>query len=164
MDSFRVVAEELTPLLEEVQFPRFSGAMLYEVVQKKFPIAGSFGWLGLEGAQSFACLTLMEEEGLWPDGLLDAMIPKSLVLIGSGVQLLVQVLPQSVFSAGGEHSSVEAWYSTALDIEESLSGVLDSDVHIFAADVVKSFDMVDGDFGLHPQSFGAAWLVLSCLF
>ena len=46
-----------------------------------------FGWLGLEGAQSFACLTLMEEEGLWPDGLLDAMIPKSLVLIGSGVQL-----------------------------------------------------------------------------
>ena len=33
--------------------------------------------------------------------------------------------------------------STALDLEESLSGALDSDVHIFVADVVKSFDTVD---------------------
>ena len=37
---------------------------------------------------------------------------------------------------GGERSSVEAWYSTALDLEESLSGSLDSDVHIFVADGV----------------------------
>ena len=43
----------------------------------------------------------------------------------------------SVFSTGGGRSSVEAWYSTALDIEESLSGALDSDVHIFVADVIK---------------------------
>ena len=40
-------------------------------------------------------------------------------------------------------SSVEAWYTTALDIEEVLSGVVDSDVHLFVADVVKSFDTVD---------------------
>ena len=52
-------------------------------------------------------------------------------------------MPDSVFSAGGGRSSVESWYSTALDIEESLSGVLDSDVHIFVADVIKSFDTVD---------------------
>ena len=32
---------------------------------------------------------------------------------------------------------------TALDIEEVLSGVVDSDVHFFVADVVKSFDTVD---------------------
>ena len=38
---------------------------------------------------------------------------------------------------------MEAWYSTALDMEESLSGALDSEVHIFVADVVKSFDTVD---------------------
>ena len=31
-DSFRAVAEELTPLLGEVQLPRLSGDMLYEVV------------------------------------------------------------------------------------------------------------------------------------
>ena len=52
-------------------------------------------------------------------------------------------VPCSVFSAGDGRSSVEAWYSTALDMEESLSGALDSDVHIFVADVIKSFDTVD---------------------
>ena len=52
-------------------------------------------------------------------------------------------MPDSVFSAGGGRSSVEAWYSTALDIVESLPGVMDSDVHIFVADVIKSFDTVD---------------------
>ena len=52
-------------------------------------------------------------------------------------------VPDSVFSAGGGRSSVEAWYTTALDIEEVLSGVVDSDVHLFVADVVKSFDTVD---------------------
>ena len=52
-------------------------------------------------------------------------------------------VPDSVFSAGGGRSSVEAWYSTALDREESLSGALDSDVHIFVADVIKSFHTVD---------------------
>ena len=52
-------------------------------------------------------------------------------------------VPDSVFSAGGGRSSVEAWYTTALDIEEVLSGVVDSDVHLFVADVVKSFETVD---------------------
>ena len=31
-------------------------------------------------------------------------------------------VPDSVFSAGGGRGSVEAWYTTALDIEEVLSG------------------------------------------
>ena len=52
-------------------------------------------------------------------------------------------VPQSVFSAGGGRSSVEAWYTTALDIEEVLSGATDSDFHLFVADVMKSFDTVD---------------------
>ena len=52
-------------------------------------------------------------------------------------------VPDSVFSAGGGRRSVEAWYTTALDIEEVLSGVVDSDVHLFVADVVKSIDTVD---------------------
>ena len=54
-------------------------------------------------------------------------------------------VPDSVFSAGGGRSSVEACYTTALDIEEVLSGVADSDVHFFVADVIKSFDTVDRD-------------------
>ena len=52
-------------------------------------------------------------------------------------------LPLSVFSAGGGRGSVDAWYSTALDIEEVLCGLSESHVHVFVADVVKSFDTVD---------------------
>ena len=53
-------------------------------------------------------------------------------------------LPSSVFSAGAERSSVEAWFSTALDIEEVLSEFSDTDVLVLVADVVKTFDTVDG--------------------
>ena len=42
----------------------------------------------------------------------------------------------SVFSAGGGRGSVEAWYTSALDIEEVLSGASDSHLHLFVADVV----------------------------
>ena len=52
-------------------------------------------------------------------------------------------VPDSVFSAGGGRGSVKAWYTSALDIEEVLSGATDSHVHFFVADVVKSFDTVD---------------------
>ena len=43
----------------------------------------------------------------------------------------------------GGRGSVEAWYTSALDIEEVLSGASDSHVHLFVADVIKSFDTVD---------------------
>ena len=52
----------------------------------------------------------------------------------------------SVFSAGGGRSSVEAWYSSVLDIEEVLAGATDSAIHLFVADVIKSFDTVDRVF------------------
>ena len=51
--------------------------------------------------------------------------------------------PDSVFGAGGGRSSVEAWYTTALDIEEVFSGVVGSDINLFVADVIISFDTVD---------------------
>ena len=38
---------------------------------------------------------------------------------------------------------MEAWYTTALDIEEVLAGAVESDIHLFVADVIKSFDTVD---------------------
>ena len=50
-------------------------------------------------------------------------------------------VPNSVFSAGGGRGSVEAWYTSAFDIEEVLVGAADSHVHLF--DVIKSFDTVD---------------------
>ena len=55
-------------------------------------------------------------------------------------------VPDSVFSAGGGRGSVEAWYTSAFDIEEVLSGAVDSHVHLFVADVIKSFDTVDRVF------------------
>ena len=114
-------------------------------------------------------LSLVKDSGVWPDGLLDAyiaMIPKidgdaaplvrgllvcSLLCIVFGLLLAWVSLtvgfrswvPQSVFGAGGGRGSVEAWYTSALDIEEVLSGAVDSDIHLFVADVIKSFDTVD---------------------
>ena len=128
---------------------------------KAFPEAW-FDWLAV-------VLSRVELDGVWPDGLLDAyvtMIPKSdgdstplgqrplcvlpvVYRIWASVRLrhldswLQSWAPASVFSAGDGRSSVEAWYTSALDIEEVLSGATDSHVHLFVADVVKSFDTVD---------------------
>ena len=44
---------------------------------------------------------------------------------------------------GGGRGSLEAWYTSALDIEEVLSGASDSHLHLFVADVIKSFDTVE---------------------
>ena len=52
-------------------------------------------------------------------------------------------MPKSVYSLGNGFSSVEAWFSTALDIEEVLSGTGNDQLHVMVADVIKSFDTVD---------------------
>ena len=49
----------------------------------------------------------------------------------------------SVFCAGGGRGSVEAWYTSALDIEEVLIGATDSHIHLFVANVIKSFGTVE---------------------
>ena len=48
-----------------------------------------------------------------------------------------------MYSLGNGLSSVEAWFSTALDIEEVLSGTGCDQLHVMVADVSKSFDTVD---------------------
>ena len=93
-------------------------------------------------------LNLVENTGSWPQGLLDAyiaMIPKAdgastplgqrhlsvlpvvyrlwaSLRLGHLREWVVGWLPKSVFSLGNGLSSVEACFSTALDIEEVLSG------------------------------------------
>ena len=105
-------------------------------------------------------LSKVEDTGVWPEGLLDAFIAIIPETDGDATPLgqrPLGVLPMayriwasawmlqledwfqswvrdSVFSAGGGRSSVEAWCTIALDIEEVLSGVA-----------------------------GASWLVSSCL-
>ena len=55
---------------------------------------------------------------------------------------------------------LKLWYSTALDIEEVLSGFSDTDVHVFVADVVKSFDTVDrGVLDFRSWAFRFAFVV-----
>ena len=114
-------------------------------------------------------LELVESTGTWPRGLLDAyiaMIPKAdgdstplgqrplsvlpvvyrlwaSLRLGHLREWVEGWLPKSVYSLGNGLSSVEAWFSTALDIEEVLSGTGDDQLHVMVADVIKSFDTVD---------------------
>ena len=100
-------------------------------------------------------LTKVEDFGIWLGGLLDAyiaMIPKNdgdATPLGqrplSVLPIVYRVwasarmsqledwfkswVPDSFFSAGGGRGSVEAWYTSALDIEEVLSGASDSHLH-----------------------------------
>ena len=166
------------PVLDVIHLPPLTGDMLFEVVKRKKATAGSldgWGWRELKALPApwfdglARILRLVEEEGVWPDGLLDAyiaMIPKTdgdatplgqrplcvlpvVYRIWASARMLQlepwfkSWVPDSVFSAGGGRSSVDAWYTTALDIEECLAGGMDQDVHLLVADVVKSFDTVD---------------------
>ena len=66
-------------------------------------------------------------------------------------------MPRSVYSLGNGLSSGEAWFSTALDIEDVLSGTGGDQLHVMVADVIKSFDTVDRFiFGLCIGSPGVA--------
>ena len=115
--------------------------MLADVVLRKGAAASSLdAWCWYD--ELARILTMAEDLGVWPDGLLDAyiaMIPKT---DGDATPLgqrplsvlpvvyriwastrMVQLeewfkswVPDSVLSAGGGRSSVEAWCATALDI------------------------------------------------
>ena len=90
MDAFRAVAEDLAPLLYEVQFSLLSGDMLHDAVQEKKPSAGSLdgsGWREFKALlvawfdRLASILRLVELEGVWPDGFLDAYIAMILKLM-----------------------------------------------------------------------------------
>ena len=88
LGAFRV-AEDLTPLLDEVNLPPLPGDMLYDAVKRTKPTSGSldgWGWRDFKALpvawfdQLASILTLVEEDGVWPDGIWDvyiAMIPKT---------------------------------------------------------------------------------------
>ena len=114
-------------------------------------------------------MSLVESTGTWPQGLLDAyiaMIPKAdgdstppgqrplsvlpvvyrlwaSLRLGHLREWVEGWLPKTVYSLGNGLSSVEAWFSTALDVEDVLSGTGDDQLHVMVADVIKSFDTVD---------------------
>ena len=166
LEEFSFEVDGWLPLLPVVDLPRLTGQELYDVVHGKSATAGSldgWGWKELKVLpvswfdQLARILALVEDHGVWPDGLLDAyiaMIPKTdgdaTPLVQRPLSVLPVVyriwassrmvqlegwfrswVPDSVFSAGGGRGSVEASYTTALDIEEVLSGAADSHVHLF---------------------------------
>ena len=159
LEEFDHEVEDWLPLLPEVSLPCLTGQMLADGVR------GKGAWY--DGLARI--LTTVEDTGVWPDGLLDvyiAMIPKTggdatplgqrplsvlpvvyriwaSTRMGQLGEWFCSWVPDSVFSAGGGRGSVEAWYTSSLDIEEVLAGATDSHVHLFVADVVKSFDTVD---------------------
>ena len=57
---------------------------------------------------------------------------------------------------GNGLSSVEAWFSTALDIEDALFGTGGDQLHVMVADVIKSFDTVDRS--ILDCALGRLWL------
>ena len=87
LDDFsQEVAGRWPPVLDFSHLPPLTGDVLAEVVRRKKSTAGGldgWGWRELP-LPWFDCLArilrLVEETGVWPDGLLDAyvaMIPKS---------------------------------------------------------------------------------------
>ena len=114
-------------------------------------------------------LNMVESTGIWLQVLLDAynaMIPEAdgdstslglrplsvlpvvyrlwaFLRLGHLKDSVLGWVPRSVCSLGNGLSSVEAWFSTAMEIEEVLSGVGGDQLHIMVADVIKSFDTVD---------------------
>ena len=89
LDEFNREVDGWLPLLLEVHLPRLTGQVLADVVHRKSATAGSldgWGWRELKVLhvswfdELARILTLVEDNGVWPDGLLDAyiaMIPKT---------------------------------------------------------------------------------------
>ena len=88
LEEFSFEVDGWLPLLPSVDLPRLTGQMLADVVHRKSATAGSldgWGWRELKVLpvswfdELSRILSLVEDDGVWPDGLLDAyiaMIPR----------------------------------------------------------------------------------------
>ena len=146
-DQFLAFVGHLLPQEPLLHLPHITGRDLQEVAGAKKSTAGGLdGWawneikalLLLWVSGLAVLLELVETTGVWPQGLLDAyiaMIPKadgdstflgqrplSVLPVVYRLWASLRWLPKSVFSLGNGLFSVEAWFSTALDIEDVLSG------------------------------------------
>ena len=132
-------------------------------------------------------LTKVEDLGVWPDGLLDAyiaMIPKTdgdATALGQRPICVLPIVhriwasarmgqldgwfksgvPDSVFSTGGGRGSVEAWYTSFLDIEEVRTGATNLIFISLSLMCLSLLIRLTGGFWIGSW---ASWLVSSCLF
>ena len=80
--GFDEVVEGWLPLLPEVELPPLTGADLAEVVRQDCYCCGFYGWgwkelkaLRVSWFDKLArVLTVVQEEGVWSDGLLDSFL------------------------------------------------------------------------------------------
>ena len=173
LSNFLVSLVIFLPQENVLDLPRIADRDLQEVARAKKATAGGVdGWawnevkaLPLPWFSGLAILLeLVESTGSWPQGLLDApkadgdspplgQRPLSVLPVvyrlwasfrlGHLREWVEGWLPGSVYSLGNSLSAVEAWFSTALDIEEVLSGTGGDQLHVMIADFIKSFDTVD---------------------
>ena len=159
LDEFTHEVEGWLPFLLEVALPRLTGEVLAEVVHREGATAGwrEFKALPVSWFDGLArILSKVEDTGVWTEGLLDAyiaMIPKtdgdaaplgqrplSVLPIAYRIWASAKMLqledwcqswvPDPVF--GGGRSSVELGILLLLILRRRvLSGVSDSDVHLF---------------------------------
>ena len=171
LEEFSFEVEGWLPLSPVFELLRLTGQMLADVVFHKSATAGSLdGWVWRElkvlpvswFGELARILSKVEDFGVWPDGLLDAyiaMIPKTDHRPLSVLPVVYRIwasarmiqleawfrswVPDSVFSAGGGRSSFEAWYTTALDIEDVLSSIVEFMFTCLWLTSLSPFDTVD---------------------
>ena len=172
LEEFDREVEGWLQLLPQVDLPQLTGQMLADVVQRKSATAGSldcWAWRELKVLpvswydELARILAKVEDFGILSDRLLDAYIDGDATPLGQRPLSVLPVVyrvwastrmgqlrdwfkswvPDSVFSAGSGRGSVEAWYTSGLEFEEVRTGATDSDLHLFVADAIKSFDTVD---------------------
>ena len=94
-------------------------------------------------------ITEAEQEEVWPQGLLDANIAVVPKVDGDATarwpaafvcSSVVGWCWASADFSPSWRSSVDAWYTTTLYLEGASFGAVDSDVHVFVANVVESLD------------------------
>ena len=123
-----------------LELPKITGQDLLDVAKAIKSTAGGpdgWAWNEIKSLPSawFSGLTPL---GQRPLGVLPVVFRLWASLGPSHLKDWVQdKVPQSGLS------SVETWFSTALDIEEVLSGAGWDQLHVMVADVTKSFDTVD---------------------
>ena len=90
LDEFGFEVDGWLPLLPEVHLPRLTGQMLADAVHRKSVSAGGLDGWGLRELNVFPVswvdglariLTEVEDLGVWPDGLLDAIIAQIFVCV-----------------------------------------------------------------------------------
>ena len=163
------------PVLDVFHLPPLTGDVLVEVVGRKKSTSCSldgWGWRELKALPPSwfdglaRILMMVEEEGIWPEGLLDAyiaMIPKSdgaeaFVCVACGLQGL------GICQDDAARALVQVFVALLMPdvprlwtLRNALLKGVDADVHLFVADVVKSFDTVD------KGSSTGFWVAWGCL-